>query len=304
MRACRRTSRSPRPSCSRSSCTGRSPASSRRRRRSAGTSSPPSWMPATGGARGPGAVSRSPSASRSGVREMFALQPRLEHPRGRRALRSLEHPRFRAAYDLLLLRAQLGLASQRDRRLVDPPAGSSRPRSATRWPTRWPVTPRARRARRAHPGAPAAGGVAVPVRVRPEGAWSAGSPPISAWAATCRTRRTRCWWPPQRLAQLPRTCCVRMLPAVCFASPGADRPAGLRATRWRDCSPSCPPANCWRQLRAIEAAFGRPAAARALGAAHPGPRSAFLRARALGGCDADPAASRDSGAQLRSVSSG
>ncbi len=47
-----------------------------------------------------------------GVREMFVLQPRLEHPRGRRALRVLEHPRFRAAYDMLLLRAQLGLASQ------------------------------------------------------------------------------------------------------------------------------------------------------------------------------------------------
>ena len=46
-----------------------------------------------------------------GVREMFALQPRLEHPRGRRALRGLEHPRFRAAYDLLLLRAEHGLAS-------------------------------------------------------------------------------------------------------------------------------------------------------------------------------------------------
>lgn len=46
-----------------------------------------------------------------GVREMFALQPRLEHPRGRRALRVLEHPRFRAAYDLLLLRAQFGMAS-------------------------------------------------------------------------------------------------------------------------------------------------------------------------------------------------
>jgi poly(A) polymerase len=45
-----------------------------------------------------------------GMREMFALQPRLEHPRGRRALRALEHPRFRAAYDLLLLRAQHGLA--------------------------------------------------------------------------------------------------------------------------------------------------------------------------------------------------
>ncbi|MEJ0006129.1 MAG: polynucleotide adenylyltransferase PcnB [Steroidobacteraceae bacterium] len=47
-----------------------------------------------------------------GVREMFALQPRLEHPRGRRALRVLEHPRFRASYDLLLLRAKLGMASQ------------------------------------------------------------------------------------------------------------------------------------------------------------------------------------------------
>jgi poly(A) polymerase len=46
-----------------------------------------------------------------GVREMFALQPRLEQPRGRRALRLLEHPRFRAAYDLLLLRAEFGLAS-------------------------------------------------------------------------------------------------------------------------------------------------------------------------------------------------
>lgn len=45
-----------------------------------------------------------------GVREMFALQPRLEHPRGRRSLRLLEHPRFRAAFDLLLLRAEHGLA--------------------------------------------------------------------------------------------------------------------------------------------------------------------------------------------------
>jgi poly(A) polymerase len=47
-----------------------------------------------------------------GMREMFALQPRLEHPRGRRALRVLEHPRFRAAYDLLLLRAEFALASR------------------------------------------------------------------------------------------------------------------------------------------------------------------------------------------------
>jgi poly(A) polymerase len=45
-----------------------------------------------------------------GVREMYALQPRLEQPRGKRALRLLEQPRFRAAFDLLELRARLGLA--------------------------------------------------------------------------------------------------------------------------------------------------------------------------------------------------
>jgi poly(A) polymerase len=43
---------------------------------------------------------------------MFAAQPRLEQPRGRRALRMLEQPRFRAGFDLLLLRADMGLASR------------------------------------------------------------------------------------------------------------------------------------------------------------------------------------------------
>ena len=47
-----------------------------------------------------------------GVRDMFALQPRLEAPRGRRALRTLEHPRFRAAFDLLQLRAEFGMADR------------------------------------------------------------------------------------------------------------------------------------------------------------------------------------------------
>jgi poly(A) polymerase len=51
-----------------------------------------------------------------GVRDMFALQPQLEQPRSRRVLRLIEQPRFRAAFDLLLLRAQVGMASQQ---LVD-----------------------------------------------------------------------------------------------------------------------------------------------------------------------------------------
>jgi poly(A) polymerase len=88
-----------------------------------------------------------------GVRDMFALQPRLEQPRGRRALRLLEQPRFRAAFDLLLLRAERGLASpevaqwwtrlqeatgeERERLLeASPGQAAPTPRSGTRGPRR------------------------------------------------------------------------------------------------------------------------------------------------------------------------
>lgn len=42
------------------------------------------------------------------MREMFVLQPRFRRREGKKALTLLSHPRFRAAYDLLLLRVQAG----------------------------------------------------------------------------------------------------------------------------------------------------------------------------------------------------
>ncbi len=42
------------------------------------------------------------------MRDLLLMQPRFERRSGRRALRLLEHPRFRAAYDFLLLRAESG----------------------------------------------------------------------------------------------------------------------------------------------------------------------------------------------------
>jgi poly(A) polymerase len=42
------------------------------------------------------------------MREIWMLQMRLERKGGRRSLRVLTHPRFRAAYDFLLLRAEAG----------------------------------------------------------------------------------------------------------------------------------------------------------------------------------------------------
>tara|TARA_Y100000588_G_scaffold394833_1_gene517676 strand:- start:4930 stop:6249 length:1320 start_codon:yes stop_codon:yes gene_type:complete len=40
------------------------------------------------------------------MREMLAMQPRFEKRRGKRALRLLDHRRFRAAYDFMMLRAR------------------------------------------------------------------------------------------------------------------------------------------------------------------------------------------------------
>ncbi len=46
------------------------------------------------------------------MREMLSLQPRFEFRRGKRAMKLLDHRRFRAAYDFMLLRAEIGLASK------------------------------------------------------------------------------------------------------------------------------------------------------------------------------------------------
>jgi poly(A) polymerase len=45
------------------------------------------------------------------IKEIWSLQPRFEQRAGQRPFRLLEHPRFRMAYDFLLLRAEAGEAS-------------------------------------------------------------------------------------------------------------------------------------------------------------------------------------------------
>lgn len=44
------------------------------------------------------------------MRDVWSMQPRLEHSKGGRAYKLLEHPRFRAGFDLLTLRAATGEA--------------------------------------------------------------------------------------------------------------------------------------------------------------------------------------------------
>jgi poly(A) polymerase len=44
------------------------------------------------------------------MRELLMLQPRFSRRSGVKSLSLLQHPRFRAAFDFLLLRAQVGVA--------------------------------------------------------------------------------------------------------------------------------------------------------------------------------------------------
>ncbi len=46
------------------------------------------------------------------IKEIWSLQPRFEQRAGSRPARLLEHPRFRAAYDFLVLRGESGEAPQ------------------------------------------------------------------------------------------------------------------------------------------------------------------------------------------------
>ena len=46
------------------------------------------------------------------MREMLALQPRFAQMKGRRALNLLEHRRFRAAYEFMMLLAEVGAVQQ------------------------------------------------------------------------------------------------------------------------------------------------------------------------------------------------
>ena len=48
------------------------------------------------------------------MRDIWAMQPRFRHRKGKRATGLLEHPKFRAAYDFLCLRAKAGEEVQED----------------------------------------------------------------------------------------------------------------------------------------------------------------------------------------------
>jgi len=124
-----------------------------------------------------------------GVREMFALQPRLEHARGRRALRMLEHPRLPCGLRPVAVARRVWLA----------------PRDMAQWWTRLQEVSVEERGRMAdalagESGAPgvarrgaagAAAGPGPPPRRDGFQAWRSGALPTSGSAAIWRIRARR-----------------------------------------------------------------------------------------------------------------
>ena len=86
------------------------------------------------------------------MRELLSLQPRFHRREGRRALAFLTHPRFRAAYDFLLLRAEAGAedpaiarGGPRSRRSTPSSSASARARIPAAGRARAPARRRRRR---------------------------------------------------------------------------------------------------------------------------------------------------------------
>ena len=140
------------------------------------------------------------------MRELLSLQPRFHRREGRRALAFLAHPRFRAAYDFLLLRAE---------------AGAEDPAIAQWWTEIQTLAAeqqrervgrgvRRRAGRRARGGAVAGAAAAATGRLRPrlEPGWP-GVRPTSRSAATLPIRGARSERAFDALAGMPGTRLIR-----------------------------------------------------------------------------------------------
>ncbi len=149
------------------------------------------------------------------MRELLMLQPRFNRRSGVKSLSLLQHPRFRAAYDFLLLRAQVGRRRSGTREVVDrhssAAAGGARGAGAgapggTGW--RRAAVPRPRAADAA------AAGAAERRAARQSAGTSvrAGAPPTWRSAAIFNDPASGCWRPSSGWRRCPRRarCCARV----------------------------------------------------------------------------------------------
>ena len=198
------------------------------------------------------------------MRELIMLQTRFERRSGRRALRLLEHPRFRAAYDFLLLRAESGEADPELAAVVDRPAGRVGRRSAR--DGREPSAVGAGRSRQERSLAPAAASASSSQAVR------AGTDAVTAGLAPAPAATAKPRWVPayvalgsnladprarssarsRRSRHCPQTRLVLRSSLYRSRPHGAGRATRLRQCRRRRCSRSSIRPRCCGELKALK----------------------------------------------------
>jgi poly(A) polymerase len=82
------------------------------------------------------------------MREMLALQPRFTQTRGKRAMKLLQHRRFRAAYDFMVLLSQVGQFDSETAKFWTEVQGQSAEQRATSFQINAPAKSKSRRRRR------------------------------------------------------------------------------------------------------------------------------------------------------------
>ena len=193
------------------------------------------------------------------MRELLMLQPRFNRRSGVKSLSLLQHPRFRAAYDFLLLRARGRASPIPSSRSGGPRFKCCRRRSGSRWSKPARRTPAADGgARRAGPATPASRGGAAAHRAANGAAHECvvaprlcGDRQQSRSAARTGRRGLRA-----HRAALAGTRARAALAAVPHPSHGAAGSAGLRQCRGRAADPRCARTSCSRRLLGDRTAHG------------------------------------------------
>ena len=90
------------------------------------------------------------------MREMLSLQPRFSNQRGKRAMKFLDHKRFRAAYDFMLLLSDVGKVDKQIAEFWTNVQKQSAEERATSFQMRAPAAKKKRKRRRRRKKGPAA----------------------------------------------------------------------------------------------------------------------------------------------------
>ena len=189
------------------------------------------------------------------MRELLMLQPRFNRRSGVKSLSLLQHPRFRAAYDFLLLRAQAGRRGSGAGEVVDRHSSAAAGRAGGAGAGAAAGSPQRKAAPAPRPRGAAAGGAAERRAVSDE---CALAPRLCGDRQQSRDlRASACSRPCERIAALGAARSLLRSHLYLSRADGAAGSTGFRQCRGRVCSRRLAARNCSATLLDIERGMGR-----------------------------------------------